>query len=83
MTSSLSVAWGGASVIGGGGLMSNATGAHDPVGDYADTSPAELGRKVMKSAHPLPWASANASVAGPGGTVVDGKARRGIAPVAD
>ena len=47
MTSSLSVAWGGAPVIGGGGVMSNATGAHDPsVGDYADTSPASLGREM-------------------------------------
>jgi hypothetical protein len=45
--SSLSVAWGGAPVIGGGGVMSSGTETSDPsVRDYADTSPASLGRKA-------------------------------------
>jgi hypothetical protein len=38
---------------GDGGVMSTSTDAHDPsVGDYADTSPAKLGRKQMKEEAP-------------------------------
>ena len=40
--------WGGAPVIGGGGVMSSGTVASDPsVRDYADTSPTSLGRNMM------------------------------------
>jgi hypothetical protein len=38
--------WGGIRVFADGGVMSHESGAHDlSVGEYADTSPAKLGRK--------------------------------------
>ena len=47
MVSPPQLRWGGVAVFGDGGVMSHNPAAHDPsVGDYADTSPAKLGRRV-------------------------------------